>query len=147
MDSPDLYAHYKATDVDIPAGVYRVVGRGEASVTLLRVGEPDERRVHTGELVTVDLETIDNLRPCENPDGNRPIGEAIKSKFEAGYWSLRVFIQQLAANLLPTTIALLLILGGKFGDQLISLPDVVFGGFILVGSLGLAYIGSGRWEI
>lgn len=145
MNLPDLYDHFKAGEAEIPAGVYRVIGRNEENVTLLRVGDSDERRVHTGEVVTVDLATFDDLTPCQNPDGNRPFGKMLMSKFEGGYWSLRVFAQQLTANPLPTTVAGLLILVGEFGDQVVSLPDVVFGGFILLGSLGLAYIGSGHW--
>lgn len=144
MDSPDIYAHFEATGAEIPAGIYRVVGRGEASVTLLRVGDPAERRVHTGETVTVDFETFDALRPCPNPDGNRPPGEVLTSKFEAGYWSLRVFARQLTAHPLPAAIAALLVLGGTFGNQVSSLPDVVFGGLIGIGTLGIAFIGSGR---
>ncbi|GAB6862511.1 hypothetical protein ACFQL0_15905 [Haloplanus litoreus] len=79
-----------------------------------------------------------------NPDGTRPVGEILTSNLEMGYWSIRVFIQQLASNPLPTLGAIALGLAGVFGDRILSLPEVVFGGVILLGGLGLAYVGSGR---
>lgn len=147
MSSPDVYDHFEARDAEIPDGIYRVVGRDEDGVTLLQVGDIDGRRVHTGEVVIVSIEMFDDLSPARNPDGNRSLGDILTSKFERWYWSVRVFVQQLVRNPLPTSLAVLLVLGGVFGDQFVSLSDVVFGGFILIGSLGLAYIGSGRLSI
>ena len=144
MTNPDLYEHFKPMDVDVSDGVYRVVGRDEEAVTLLRVADADERRTHTGEVVTVPIDEFTGFTPAENPDGNRPVGEILTSNLERGYWSIRVFIQQLASNPLPTLGAIALVLAGVFGDRIFSLPDVVFGGMILPGSLGLAYVGSGR---
>ena len=144
MTNPDLYEHFKPMNVDVSDGVYRVVGSDEEAVTLLRVADANERRTHTGEVVTVPIDEFTGFTPAENPDGNRPVGDILTSNLEMGYWSIRVFIQQLASNPLPTLGAIALILGGVFGDRIFSLPDVVFGGLILLGSLGLAYVGSGR---
>ncbi|WP_255152917.1 hypothetical protein [Halorarius halobius] len=144
MTHPDPHEHFKPVNVDISDGIYRVVGSDEGTVTLLRVADANERRIHTGEVVTVSLDEFTGFTPAENPDGNRPLGATLTSHLEMGYWSIRVFLQQLASNLIPATIAMTLVIVGVFGDQILSLPDVVFGGLILLGSLGLAFIGGGR---
>jgi hypothetical protein len=144
MNPPKPYKHVRLEDTDVLGGIYRVVGRNEATVTLLRVANSDERRIHTGEVVTVTLEEFTGFAPAENPDGNRPLGTVLRSNLEAGYWSLRVFVHQLVTNPLPTTVAVTLVITGVFGDQFLTLPEVVFGGLALLGSLSLAYVGSGR---
>ena len=60
------------------------------------------------------------------------------------YWSPRVFVQQLATNPLLSLLAILLILIGNFGERIVPLPDIGYGILIIIGALGLAYIGSGR---
>lgn len=144
MDLPDPHEHFKPVNVEVSDGIYRVVGSDEEAVTLLRVADANERRIHTGETVTVPLDEFTGFAPAENPDGNRPLGTVLASNLEMGYWSIRAFTQQLASNPLPTTIAITLVIVGVFGDQILSLPDVVFGGLILLGSLSLAYVGGGR---
>ena len=144
MDSPSVYDHLQPTDLGYPDGTYRVVGTSEDAVTLLRVADADGRRVNTGEIVTVDSDDLDEFGPAENPDGNRPLGAVVASKLEMTYWSVRVFVQQLATNPLPTAVAVTLVMVGSFGERVLSLPDIVITGLILVGSLGLAYVGSGR---
>ena len=144
MTNPNLYEHFKPRNVDVSDGVYRVVGSDEEAVTLLRVADADERRTHTGEVVTVPIDEFTGFTPAENPDGNRPVGDILTSNLEMGYWSIRVFIQRLASNPLTTLGAIALVLAGVFGDRILSLPAVVFDGVILLGSLGIAYIGSGR---
>lgn len=144
MNRPRPYEHVRVEDIDVPDGVFRVVGRDEATVTLLRVATSDERRIHTGEVVTVTLEEFTGFAPAENPDGNRPFGAVLRSTLEAGYWSIRVFAHQLGTNPLPTTVAVTLVLTGVFGDQFLALPDVVFGGLALLGGLCLACVGGGR---
>ncbi|MFC6965250.1 hypothetical protein ACFQL7_28555 [Halocatena marina] len=145
MNHPKLYEHFKSEGFDVPDGIYRVVGRdGEATVTLLRVADVDERRAYTGEIVTTSLEELESLTLTENPDGNLPLRTVLTSNVDMIYWSLRVFIQQLAANPFPTTVAVTLVAVGAFGEQIFSLPEIVFSSFVLLGSLGLAYVGSGR---
>jgi len=144
MNGPDLYEHFKPVNVDVSDGIYRVVGSDEGTVTLLRVADANERRIHTGEVVTVSLDEFTGFAPAENPDGNRSFGATLASNLEMGYWSIRAFTQQLASNPLPSLVAITLVFVGVFGDQILPLPDVVFGGLVLLGSLGLAYVGGGR---
>ena len=144
MTSPSVYDHYRTTDSDYPDGIYRVVGAGEGEVTLLRVGDADGRRINTGDVIAVGGEDLADFDRAENPDGNRPLGAAVRSQVEVVYWSIRVFVQQLAAHPIPTAVAFLFVLGGYFGERIAPLPDAASGGLILVGSLGLALVGSGR---
>jgi hypothetical protein len=144
MRSPSAYDHVRPTDADYPEGTYRVVGTADGTVTLLRVADADERRVNSGEVVAVDHDELDGFDPGENPDGNRPIGAAVASKLEMGYWSIRAFLRQLVANPLPSAVALGVVLAGFLGEGVLPLPDVGLGALILAGSLGLAYVGSGR---
>jgi hypothetical protein len=60
------------------------------------------------------------------------------------YWSLRVFLQELIKHPLLSLLAIVAILVGNFGEGTVSLPDLAYGVLIIVGALGLAYIGSGR---
>jgi hypothetical protein len=141
---PARYDHVRPTAVDHPDGVYRVVGVDESGVTLLRVASPDGRRVHTGELVRVDGREFDGFAPAENPDGNRPLGAAVASALSLGYWSVRAFGTELAAHPPATAVAFGLLLAGAFGGRVVTLPNPAFGWMVLVGSLWLAYVGSGR---
>jgi hypothetical protein len=144
MSLPDLNEHVEAVDAGIPDGVYRVVGRDDGRVTLLRVGDADARRVHAGRVVTVGAEAFDALAPAPNPDGNRSVGDALASTVETGYRSVRTLASQLVSNPLPAGVAVGLVLCGAFGERFVPLPDAAFGGFVIVGSLALAYVGSGR---
>jgi hypothetical protein len=141
---PATYDHLRPTDADLPDGVYRVVGTGETTVTLLRVADADGRRVATGEVVAVDRADLDGFEPVGNPDGNRPVGAAVASRLRTAYWSVRAFGRQLLAHPLASAAALALVLVGTGGDGVVPLPDVALGVSILLGSLGLAYVGSGR---
>ena len=144
MTTPSVYDHYRTTDADYEDGVYRAVGTDDETVTLLRVGEPDGRRVNTGEVITVSRDELDGFESSENPDGNRPFGEILLSVPETAYWSVRAFTEELIARPLPAAAALGLVLAGALGEGIIPVPDIGLGVLILVGSLGLAYIGSGR---
>mgnify|MGYP000241766883 CR=1 FL=1 len=144
MAGPNPYEHFKPANVDVSDGIYRVVGSDEETVTLLRVADANERRIHTGEVVTVSFDEFTGFIPAENPDGNRPLGATLTSHLEMGYWSIRVFLQQLASKPILATVAVTLVIVGVFGDQILPLPDIVFGGLILFGSLGLAFISGGR---
>ena len=60
------------------------------------------------------------------------------------YWSIQVFSQELITHPLLTLVAVVVILVGNFGERIVPLPDIVYGLLIIIGALGLAYIGSGR---
>ena len=66
MVSPTIYDHYSASDTDYPDGIYRVVGTGEESVTLLQVGDADGQRVNTGKTITVSYNDLSNFESAEN---------------------------------------------------------------------------------
>jgi len=144
MATPSVYDHFRLTDLDRPDGVYRVVGTDDDTVTVLRVADADGRRVNSGEIVTVRSDELAEHPEVENPDGNRPIREAVTSSLEMTYWSLRVFLQQLAVHPIPSALAVALVAIGVVGEEFVQLPSVAQSALILVGSLGLAYIGSGR---
>ena len=144
MASPSVYDHFSPTDTDYPDGTYRVVGTSGEGVTLLRVADADSRRINTGEIITVSYDDLDGFDSAENPDGNRPLGSALTSGVETVYWSLRVFVQQLAAHPLLTVLAFAFISAGYFGEVITPLPEVVLDILTIIGALGLAYIGSGR---
>jgi hypothetical protein len=144
MPAPDVYDHVSPATADLPDGTYRVVGTTDRTVTLLRVGTADGRRVVTGETVTVDRDAFDGFEPAANPDGNRSPAAVVASAAGAGYWSLRAFVRELRSRPLPAAAALALVLFGLGGDRLVRLPDLAFGGLIFAGSLALAYLGSGR---
>ena len=144
MSSPSVYDHYSPADTGYPDGTYRVVGTGDEGVTLLRVGDADGQRVNTGEIVTVSYDEFERFNAAENPDGNRPLGAAVRSRGEMIYWSIQVFSQELITHPLLTLVAIVVILVGNFGERIVPLPDIVYGLLIIIGALGLAYIGSGR---
>jgi len=136
---PDPHDHLRPTDGGLPGGVYRVVGTGDP-VALLRVADADGRRVHTGVVVRVDREELSAFESVATP-GDR--GRDPKKVVELTYWTGRVFVGQLAANPLPTVVAVALVAVGAAGDA-VGLPDVVAGLLVLLGSLGLGYVASGR---
>jgi hypothetical protein len=144
MATPAVYDHVAPVGDDVPDGRYRVVGTDDETVTLLRVADADGRRTATGETVRVTRETFARFEAAPNPDGDRPPGDAVRSAVEAGYWSLRAIGRELIGRPLPTAVALAFVLVGLAGDGAVALPPVVDGGLILAGSLGLAYLASGR---
>ena len=144
MTTPSVYDHYRMTDEGYEDSIYRVVGTGDEKITLLRVGDADGRRVNTGELTTVSRNELDGFEKAENPDGNRSFGEVITSIPETVYWSIRVFAEELLAHPLPVAVALGLVLIGSLGEGIVPISDIGLGALIFVGSLGLAYVGSGR---
>jgi hypothetical protein len=141
---PEPHDHVTPTDADVPDGTYRVVGAGDETVTLLRVADGSGRRRHTGTVVTVERESFASFASAENPDGNRPTGERVASWAATRYWSLRAFATQLRANPVPSAGATAVLLAGLVGERAVTLPAVAFGALVLLGSLALAYVGSGR---
>ncbi|MFC6727902.1 hypothetical protein ACFQDG_04520 [Natronoarchaeum mannanilyticum] len=132
------------TDLDHPDGVYRVVGTDDGTVTLLRVADADGQRVNSGEIVTVRSDELAECPEAKNPDGNRPLGEKVTSNLMMTFWSLRAFAQQLVVHPIPSVLAVALVAIGVVGEEFVQLPSAAQSALILGGSLGLAYIGSGR---
>jgi hypothetical protein len=140
-----VYDHYRTTDADaVRQGVYRVVGVDDEDVVLLRVGDTDGERVHTGETVRIARDRFGELEPATNPDAERSPVDAVASVPETAYWSVRAFADQAASRPFVSSIALASVVVGFLGDAVAFLPDTVSGVLILVGSLTLAYVGSGR---
>ncbi|WP_318568890.1 hypothetical protein [Salinigranum marinum] len=144
MSSLSVHDHLRPVDADLPDGAYRVVGTADATVTLLLIVDADGERIHSGEIWTVARGDLDGFERVDRPDGTRPVGRVGVSLLEAAYWSVRAFVQQLAAHPLPSAAAIALVLAGSVGQRAAPLPDLAFGVSILAGSLGLAYVGSGR---
>jgi len=144
MSSPAVYEHFRLTDLDHPDGVYRVVGTEDETVTLLRVADTSGRRANSGEIVRVRADELAECPSARNPDGNRPVGETIASNLKMTFWSLRVFVQQFVVHPIPSALAVALVAIGVVGEEFVQLPSVAQSALILAGSLGLAYIGSGR---
>jgi hypothetical protein len=140
-----LYDHFQVSSGDYPNGIYRVVGVGEDTVTLLKIGDEDGRRVHTGEIITLELDEVEKLDRVTDPEPNQRTSAVVKSVLETGYWSLRVFARELAKHPIPTVIAAVFVLLGYSGGGILpSFSSTVSGLLVILGSLGLAYIGSGR---
>jgi hypothetical protein len=144
MPDPAVYDHLRPTDGEVPDGIYRVVGTGEETVTLLRVGDADERRVNTGAVHRVARDDLDGFARAENPDGNRSGEAMLVGAVEVLYWSVHAFGRRLLRKPLPTTAALALVAAGALGDVFVSAPDPLFDVLLLVGALGLTLVGGGR---
>jgi hypothetical protein len=144
MPAPTVSDHYSPTETGYPTGTYRVVGTGNEAVTLLKVGDNDGQRVTTGEIVTISYDDFAGFEPAENPDGTRSLGDSGRSSLKMVYWSFRVFGQELITHPLLTLVAVVVILVGNFGKAITPLPDTIYSFLIIIGALGLAYIGSGR---
>lgn len=144
MAEPSMYAHYRPTVDDRPDGTYRVVGLSDEAVTLLCVADADGRRVHTGQTVVVARDDFLGYELADNPDETFSLGRTISSTFETFYWTVRVFGYQFLTHPLISSIGVMLVLIGFFGDEAVMLPEFVSTMFVLVGTLSLVYIGSGR---
>ncbi len=143
MQSLSVRDHVRPVDGDYPDGIYRVVGTGDDAVTLLRVGDADDRRVNTGEIVTVDAADLEAFEPAENPDGNRPLGPTVVSSLEMLPWRFRAFGRQLTAHPIPAAAAAALVAVGYVGDSVGPLSAAVASVVLFVGVVGLALVGGG----
>ncbi|WP_436935753.1 hypothetical protein [Halovenus marina] len=144
MTDLDVYDHVRLTGTDHPDGVYRVVGVRDAEVTVLRVGDADGQRVHSGELGTLGVDELEAATSAPNPDGNRPLRATVRAALTMPYWVGRAFVQQLLARPGLSALAVSLVLVGVVGGQTGQIPGGIESGMILVGGLALAYLGSGR---
>jgi hypothetical protein len=85
----DVGAHYHPIDADRDPGVYRVVGATDG-VTLLRVGDADGRRVHTGEVRRVTASTLrTEFEPAADPDAGLSPAGTLRNAAQGLYWSVR----------------------------------------------------------
>lgn len=141
---PEMYDHLRTTDAEHTPGVYRVVGTDEDTVTLLRVADAEGQRANTGAVVTVEREALSGFEPADNPDGNRPLGARVSAAATNTVWSFRAFGRSLAANPLPSALALALMAVGTFGEGVVPVGDTALVVALFAGALGLSYIGSGR---
>jgi hypothetical protein len=137
------YDHLHPGGDDYEAGIYRVVGREEQSVTLLRVGDEEGRRVNTGRVVAVDRDRLDSFESAENPDGNRSLTGQLGSGLSGAYWSLRSFVSELVAHPIPAAVAIAVLLAGEFAEQIAFVPDSLSLPLVIAGVLGVTYVGSG----
>jgi hypothetical protein len=88
----EVGGHYRPTQGDHGGGVYRVVGVTD-TVTLLRVTDADGRRVHTGELRSVQTATVEaDFEPTEDPDAGILPAETARNAAQGLYWSVRRFL-------------------------------------------------------
>jgi hypothetical protein len=143
-DAVSVSDHLAPTTADRLDGVYRVVGTDEDAVTLLRVGDAEGRRVHTGEVVTVPRAHLTGFEPVATPDESVPARAAVASTVRMAGWSVRAFLAQVRSHPGPAGVALALVTVGWYGGRFPGIPDAVAGVAILLGSLGVAYVGSGR---
>ena len=122
-----VYDHLRSTDPDDDDAIYRVVGTGTESVTLLRVSDGDGRRANTGEVVTVSRDALDAFESVENPDGNRGLVGTLRSAVSGGYWALR------AGGPLMTAGVLMAVVGTLGNVGLLGLSPLVVNGLIFAG--------------
>ncbi|OYR67264.1 hypothetical protein DJ78_16510 [Halorubrum ezzemoulense] len=89
MLTVDVGAHYRPTDGDHDPGVYRVVGATDGA-TLLRVGDADGRRVHTGAVCRVTASALrTEFEPAADPDAGLSLTGALRDAAQGLYWSVR----------------------------------------------------------
>jgi len=144
MNTVSTYDHLRPVDGDYPEGVYRVVGVGDGTVTAVRVADPDGRRRHTGELITVERADMADFEGVEDPPEDRSEGSVGTAFLARTYWTFRAFAHELVVAPVPTAVATLLILAGSL--EAVPVPDEVRGGLIVVGSLSVALVGSGFYR-
>ncbi|WP_225335671.1 hypothetical protein [Halomicrobium urmianum] len=133
--------HLRPVDVDLPAGVYRVVGTPGDDITLLRVGDAEGQRVYTGDVRRVPRERLDGFDAAENPDENRSVASAAASRLEGFAWEVRMIGQAMRANPLRGAVVVTLVLVGVFGEGRLPGPEWLFAAMGVAGGLGVAYVG------
>jgi len=126
----------------VEPGVYRVVGVGDSSVTLLRVGDADGYRVNTGEVTAVERDSLAAFDPADSPDGNRPLGEKLRRAAGTLGWNVRAFVAGLVARPLLAALAVALVVVGHQGHRVLSVPESWLTAVYFLGVLGVVYLGA-----
>lgn len=141
MESVSVSDHLSVDGAYYPDGIYRIVGTTDGSVTALRVGDADGRRIHTGEVLTIDTDDLDGFVAAESPDRSRSVAARLSSIISSVYWSARAFASQLRSRPVASAVAVALF---AMGAPVVPAPEPVLDAMVLVGGLGLAAVGSGR---
>jgi hypothetical protein len=139
---PAVYDHLRPNEADVDPGVYRVVGTPDETVTLLRVGDANGRRVNTGAVVQIDRAALAGFEPADNPDGNRSASENVGGFLSDFGWQIRTFVGDLRANPVASLVAVALLVVGNQGDRLLSGPDPAFTAVYFLGVFALVYLGA-----
>jgi hypothetical protein len=139
-----LYDHVEVPNSDHSAGIYRVVGTTDDTVTLLHVADADGRRIHSGRIVSVSHDTYQQLPTASNPDGGGSITDLLASLPATGYWAVRGSARQLSASPLRTLLAVAAVAVGAVGPRALPVSPLVLDGLLLGGILALVVIGEGR---
>jgi len=80
--------HYRPTTGTHRDGIYRVVGAGER-VALLRVGNADGRRIHTGDVTHIDGPSLAaEFEAVSDPDGGFAPVAGLRNALSGLYWSV-----------------------------------------------------------
>ncbi|WP_439026400.1 hypothetical protein [Haloarchaeobius sp. DT45] len=80
--------HYRPpSESDRKPGVYRVVGHDTERVTLLLVGDADENRAVTGELLSVSHEELAGFKAVREPRSG--LGGFLRNVAQGLFWSVR----------------------------------------------------------
>ncbi|WP_435064475.1 hypothetical protein [Halobaculum sp. EA56] len=141
---PSVSDHLRPTDADYPAGVYRVVGADDDGITLLRIGDGEGTRVHTGDVRRVPREALDGFAPAEPPGRGAAPGALLRGALSHLYWSTRAFLGSLRRRPLPTAVALALLAAGAVGEETLPVSAAGLDALVLLGSIGLVLVASGR---
>lgn len=81
--------HFRPVAGQHAPGVYRVVG-ATGTVALLRVGDAEGRRVHTGEIRHVSATTLRaEFEPAESPDAGLSLSGTVRGIAQWFYWNVR----------------------------------------------------------
>jgi hypothetical protein len=137
---PEPGAHLRSDGDPVPAGVYRVVGRNEASVTLLEVGDEAGSRVHTGRVERVARGALPELEPTDPP----ATGFDIAGVVDAVYFSVRAIPSNLAGRPGQVLLGVALVLAPVLGSGVVpGLSAGVAEAMELVGALLLGAAAAG----
>jgi hypothetical protein len=143
---PTVYDHIRPTDsADTPldTGIYRVVGAGAETVTLLRVGDADASRVNTGVVTTVDRDDLDGFDTVMNPDGNRSTSDTAVSAASGFFWQFRAFAHGLRARPVAVAVALGAFAVGIYGNGILPVPGSLLTAVAVAGAVAVVLIGYG----
>jgi hypothetical protein len=84
--------HLEPDGADYPAGTYRVVGRPDGSVTLLRVTDGDGSRANTGEVVHVPREDLGGFERAADPDAGFTPGRWLRNALDGAIQEVRMLL-------------------------------------------------------